>query len=137
ACYFLSVLARSLRRVRGLVRGPGLVRAGSDDLLASFANYAAMANVPLALWLGFVTLSVFGSSLPAVRQILGAPLVVIPTLICAGSVAVEVSASLHGVIERHIRETDRRGIFAIAITLSAIATAVTIVFAAIRLNVGD
>jgi succinate dehydrogenase hydrophobic anchor subunit len=134
-CYFVSILASSLRRIFGMMRGSGFADANSSNLLANTVNYAAIANVLLGSWLTvLLTFYIYDRPHPEVVQIFSWPAVAIPTMIFAASICIQMNDSLQRIIARHLPKTGLRIMLTPAIAFSAIATAVAIVYGIIGIE---
>ena len=126
----IGKMSTPLARVRGL----GAAKAGTDAFWRQ--RLTAVANIPLTIGFVLILVSLLGRSYPAVKQILGAPLVAIIMLGFIISVTWHMRLGMQVVIEDYIHNERVKIALIMANTFFAFAVALACAFAILKLSFG-
>jgi succinate dehydrogenase / fumarate reductase, membrane anchor subunit len=119
-----------MRRVRGL----GPARTGTEEFWLQ--RMTAIAGIPLTLAGLFLVISLTGRSYPAVKQILGSPLVAVLMILFVLSSVVHMKIGVQVVIEDYIYDKNQKFTLLILNTFFAWAIGLACVFAILKISFG-
>ena len=124
----------SMRTPLGRVRGLGSARTGTEEFWMQ--RVTAIAGIPLTLAGLFLVISLTGRSYPAVRQILGSPLVAVLMILFLIALVVHMRIGVKIVIEDYIYEKNQKVTLLILNTFFAWAIGLACVFAILKISFG-
>jgi succinate dehydrogenase / fumarate reductase, membrane anchor subunit len=119
-----------MRRVRGL----GPARTGTEEFWLQ--RMTAIAGIPLTLAGLFLVISLTGRSYPAVKQILGSPLVAVLMILFILSSVIHMKIGVQVVIEDYIYDKNQKFTLLILNTFFAWAIGLACVFAILKISFG-
>jgi succinate dehydrogenase / fumarate reductase membrane anchor subunit len=119
-----------MRRVRGL----GSARTGTGEFWLQ--RMTAIASIPLTLAGLFLVISLTGRSYPAVKQILGSPLVAVLMILFVLTSVIHMKIGVQVVIEDYIYEKNQKFTLVILNTFFAWAIGLACVFAILKISFG-
>jgi succinate dehydrogenase / fumarate reductase, membrane anchor subunit len=92
----------NMRTPLGRVRGLGSAKSGTEDFWLQ--RITAIASIPLTLAGLFLVISLTGRSYPAVKQILGSPLVAVLLMLFVIANALHMKIGVQVVIEDYVHD---------------------------------
>jgi succinate dehydrogenase / fumarate reductase membrane anchor subunit len=119
-----------MRRVRGL----GSARTGTEEFWLQ--RMTAIAGIPLTLAGLFLVISLTGRSYPAVKQILGSPLVAVLMILFILSSVIHMKIGVQVVIEDYVYDKNQKFTLLILNTFFAWAIGLACVFAILKISFG-
>ena len=119
-----------LRRVRGL----GSARTGTEEFWLQ--RMTAIAGIPLTIAGLSLVISLTGRSYPAVKQILGSPLVAVLMMLFVISNVVHMKIGVQVVIEDYVPDKNQKFTLVILNTFFAWAIGLACVFAILKISFG-
>jgi succinate dehydrogenase / fumarate reductase, membrane anchor subunit len=124
----------NMRTPLGRVRGLGSAKTGTEEFWLQ--RLTAIAGVPLTLAGLFLVVSLTGRSYPAVKQILGSPLVAVLMILFVLAGVVHMKIGVQVVIEDYIYEKNQKFTLLILNTFFAWAIGLACVFAILKISFG-
>jgi succinate dehydrogenase / fumarate reductase, membrane anchor subunit len=124
----------NLRTPLGRVRGLGSARNGTEEFWLQ--RMTAIAGVPLTIAGLFLVISLTGRSYPAVKQILGSPLVAVLMILFILANVVHMKIGIQVVIEDYVYRKNRKFTLLILNTFFAWAIGLACVFAILKISFG-
>jgi succinate dehydrogenase / fumarate reductase membrane anchor subunit len=119
-----------LRRVRGL----GAARTGTEEFWLQ--RMTAIAGIPLTIAGLSLVISLTGRSYPAVKQILGSPLVAVLMILFVLANVVHMKIGVQVVVEDYVPDKHQRFTLLILNTFFAWAIGLACVFAILKISFG-
>jgi succinate dehydrogenase / fumarate reductase membrane anchor subunit len=119
-----------LRRVRGL----GSARTGTEEFWLQ--RMTAIAGIPLTIAGLSLVISLTGRSYPAVKQILGSPLVAVLMILFILANVVHMKIGVQVVIEDYVPDKNQKFTLVILNTFFAWAIGLACVFAILKISFG-
>ena len=119
-----------LARVRGL----GSAKSGTSDFWR--LRLTAVANIPLTLAAVFIIIALLGRSYPAVKQIIGSPIIAVIMLLFVGSITYHMRIGMQEIILDYVHEEGMKVALVMANTFFAVAVALACAFAILKLSFG-
>lgn len=123
-------MSTPLARVRGL----GAAKAGTEVFWRQ--RLTAVANIPLTIGFVLILVSLLGRSYPAVKQILGSPLIAIVMLGFIISITWHMRLGMQVVIEDYVHDERFKIALIMANTFFCFAVALACAFAILKLSFG-
>ena len=124
----------SMRTPLGRVLGLGSARSGTEDFWLQ--RVTAIANVVLTLAGLFLVISLTGRSYPAVKQILGSPLVAVVMMLFVVANVLHMKIGVQIVIEDYVHDKNQKVTLVILNTFFAWAIGLACVFAILKISFG-
>jgi succinate dehydrogenase / fumarate reductase membrane anchor subunit len=124
----------NLRTPLGRVRGLGSARTGTEEFWLQ--RMTAIASVPLTIAGLFLVISLTGRSYPAVKQILGSPLVAVLMILFILANVVHMKIGIQVVIEDYVYGKNQKFTLLILNTFFAWAIGLACVFAILKISFG-
>jgi succinate dehydrogenase / fumarate reductase membrane anchor subunit len=124
----------SMRTPLGRVRGLGSARTGTEEFWMQ--RVTAIAGIPLTLAGLFLVISLTGRSYPAVRQILGSPLVAVLMSLFILALVVHMRIGVKIVIEDYVHDKNQKLALLILNTFFAWAIGLACAFAILKISFG-
>jgi succinate dehydrogenase / fumarate reductase, membrane anchor subunit len=124
----------SMRTPLGRVLGLGSAKSGTEDFWIQ--RVTAIANVPLTLAGLFLVISLTGRSYPAVRQILGSPLVAVLMILFIISNVWHMKVGVQVVIEDYVYDHKQKLTLVILNNFFAWAVGLACIFAILKISFG-
>jgi succinate dehydrogenase membrane anchor subunit len=124
----------SMRTPMGRVRGLGSAKTGTEEFWLQ--RVTAIAGVPLTLAGLSLVISLTGRNYPAVKQILGAPLVAVLMILFILALVVHMKIGVQIVIEDYIHDKNQKVTLVILNTFFAWAIGLACVFAILKISFG-
>jgi succinate dehydrogenase / fumarate reductase membrane anchor subunit len=124
----------NLRTPLGRVRGLGSARNGTEEFWLQ--RMTAIAGVPLTIAGLFLVISLTGRSYPAVKQILGSPLVAVLMILFILANVVHMKIGIQVVIEDYVYRKNQKFTLLILNTFFAWAIGLACVFAILKISFG-
>ena len=124
----------NLRTPLGRVRGLGSARTGTEEFWLQ--RMTAIASVPLTIAGLFLVISLTGRSYPAVKQILGSPLVAVLMILFILANVVHMKIGIQVVIEDYVYNKNQKFTLLILNTFFAWAIGLACVFAILKISFG-
>ena len=119
-----------LRRVRGL----GSARTGTEEFWLQ--RMTAIAGIPLTIAGLSLVISLTGRSYPAVKQILGSPLVAVLLILFILANVIHMKIGVQVVIEDYVPDKNQKFTLVILNTFFAWAIGLACVFAILKISFG-
>ncbi len=124
----------SMRTPLGRVRGLGSAKSGTEEFWRQ--RVTAIANVPLTLAGLFLVISLTGRSYPAVKQILGSPLVAVLMMLFVISNALHMKIGVQIVIEDYVHDKMQKLTLITINNFFAWAVGLACIFAVLKISFG-
>jgi succinate dehydrogenase / fumarate reductase membrane anchor subunit len=124
----------SMRTPLGRVLGLGSAKSGTEDFWLQ--RVTAVANVPLTLAGLFLVISLTGRSYPAVKQILGSPLVAVVMMLFVVANVLHMKIGVQVVIEDYVHEHKQKVTLVILNNFFAWAVGLACIFAILKISFG-
>jgi succinate dehydrogenase / fumarate reductase membrane anchor subunit len=124
----------NLRTPLGRVRGLGSARNGTEEFWLQ--RMTAIASVPLTIAGLFLVISLTGRSYPAVKQILGSPLVAVLMILFILANVVHMKIGIQVVVEDYVYRKNQKFTLLILNTFFAWAIGLACVFAILKISFG-
>jgi succinate dehydrogenase / fumarate reductase membrane anchor subunit len=124
----------NLRTPLGRVRGLGSARTGTEEFWLQ--RMTAIASVPLTIAGLFLVISLTGRSYPAVKQILGSPLVAVLMILFILANVVHMKIGIQVVVEDYVYRKNQKFTLLILNTFFAWAIGLACVFAILKISFG-
>jgi succinate dehydrogenase / fumarate reductase, membrane anchor subunit len=124
----------SMRTPLGRVRGLGSAKTGTHEFWLQ--RLTAVAGIPLTLAGLVLVISLTGRSYPAVKQILGSPLVAVLMLLFVIALAVHMRIGVQVVIEDYIHEHKQKITLIMLNNFFAWAVGLACAFAILKISFG-
>ena len=119
-----------LRRVRGL----GSARTGTEEFWLQ--RMTAIAGIPLTIAGLSLVISLTGRSYPAVKQILGSPLVAVLMILFVLASVIHMKIGVQVVVEDYVYDKNQKFTLLILNTFFAWAIGLACVFAILKISFG-
>jgi succinate dehydrogenase / fumarate reductase membrane anchor subunit len=116
------------------VRGLGAARTGTEEFWLQ--RMTAIAGIPLTLAGLFLVVSLTGRSYPAIKQILGSPLVAVLMMLFVLAMAIHMKLGVQIVIEDYVYDKNQKFMLVILNTFFAWAIGLACVFAILKISFG-
>jgi len=126
----LGKMSTPLARVRGL----GSAKSGTEHFWRQ--RLTAVANIPLTIAFIIILMSLMGRSYPAVKQILGSPLIAILMLLFILSATYHMRLGMQVIIEDYVHHEVAKLSLIMANTFFAVAIGLASAFAILKLSFG-
>jgi len=123
-----------MRTPLGRVRGLGSAKTGTEDFWLQ--RVTSIAGIPLTLAGLFLVVSLTGRSYPAVKQILGSPLVAVLLILFVLALVVHMRIGVQVVIEDYVHDKNQKVTLVILNTFFAWAIGLACVFAILKISFG-
>jgi succinate dehydrogenase / fumarate reductase membrane anchor subunit len=124
----------NLRTPLGRVRGLGSARNGTEEFWLQ--RMTAIASIPLTIAGLFLVISLTGRSYPAVKQILGSPLVAVLMILFILANVIHMKIGVQVVIEDYVYNKNQKFTLLILNTFFAWAIGLACVFAILKISFG-
>jgi succinate dehydrogenase / fumarate reductase membrane anchor subunit len=124
----------NLRTPLGRVRGLGSARNGTEEFWLQ--RMTAIASIPLTIAGLFLVISLTGRSYPAVKQILGSPLVAVLMILFILANVIHMKIGIQVVIEDYVYGKNQKFTLLILNTFFAWAIGLACVFAILKISFG-
>lgn len=124
----------NLRTPLGRVRGLGSARTGTEEFWLQ--RMTAIASVPLTIAGLFLVISLTGRSYPAVKQILGSPVVAVLMILFILANVIHMKIGIQVVIEDYVYGKNQKFTLLILNTFFAWAIGLACVFAILKISFG-
>ena len=124
----------NLRTPLGRVRGLGSARNGTEEFWLQ--RMTAIAGIPLTIAGLFLVISLTGRSYPAVKQILGSPLVAVLMILFILANVIHMKIGIQVVIEDYVYHKNQKFTLLILNTFFAWAIGLACVFAILKISFG-
>jgi succinate dehydrogenase / fumarate reductase membrane anchor subunit len=124
----------NLRTPLGRVRGLGSARNGTEEFWLQ--RMTAIASIPLTVAGLFLVISLTGRSYPAVKQILGSPLVAVLMILFILANVIHMKIGIQVVIEDYVYGKNQKFTLLILNTFFAWAIGLACVFAILKISFG-
>ena len=124
----------NLRTPLGRVRGLGSARTGTEEFWLQ--RMTAIAGIPLTIAGLFLVISLTGRSYPAVKQILGSPLVAVLMILFILANVIHMKIGIQVVIEDYVYHKNQKFTLLILNTFFAWAVGLACVFAILKISFG-
>ena len=124
----------SMRTPLGRVRGFGSAKTGTEEFWRQ--RVTAIAGIPLTLAGLVLVISLTGRSYPAVKQILGSPLVAVVMMLFVVANVLHMKIGVQIVIEDYIHEHKRKVTLVILNNFFAWAVGLACIFAILKISFG-
>jgi succinate dehydrogenase membrane anchor subunit len=124
----------NLRTPLGRVRGLGSARTGTEEFWLQ--RMTAIAGIPLTLAGLFLVISLTGRSYPAVKQILGSPLVAVLMILFILANVIHMKIGIQVVVEDYVYRKNQKFTLLILNTFFAWAIGLACVFAILKISFG-
>jgi succinate dehydrogenase / fumarate reductase membrane anchor subunit len=124
----------SMRTPLGRVRGMGSAKTGTEEFWLQ--RVTAIAGIPLTLAGLSLVVSLTGRSYPAVKQILGSPLVAVLMILFILALVVHMKIGVKVVIEDYVYDKNQKVTLLILNTFFAWAIGLACVFAILKISFG-
>jgi len=118
----------------GRVRGLGSARTGTEEFWLQ--RVTAIASIPLTVAGLSLVISLTGRSYPAVKQILGSPLVAVLLILFILANVIHMKIGLQVVIEDYVYQKNQKFTLLILNTFFAWAIGLACVFAILKISFG-
>ena len=116
------------------VRGSGAAKSGTGHFWHQ--RLTAIANVPLAIAVVIILVSLLGRSHSFVIQIVGSPLVAIVMLLFIGSMTYHMKLGMQVIIEDYVHDERWKFVALIANIFFSIAVGLSVVYAVLKISSG-
>ena len=124
----------SMRTPLGRVRGLGSAKTGTEEFWLQ--RMTAIAGIPLTIAGLSLVISLTGRSYPAVKQILGSPLVAVLMILFILANVVHMKIGVQVVIEDYVPDKNQKFTLVILNTFFAWAIGLACVFAILKISFG-
>ena len=124
----------SMRTPMGRVRGFGSAKSGTEDFWLQ--RMTAIASVPLTIAGLVLVISLTGRSFPAVKQIVGSPLVAVLMILFVIAIVIHMKIGVQIVIEDYVHDKNQKFTLVILNTFFAWAIGLACVFAILKISFG-
>ncbi len=124
----------NLRTPLGRVRGLGSARNGTEEFWLQ--RMTAIAGIPLTIAGLFLVISLTGRSYPAVKQILGSPLVAVLMILFILANVIHMKIGIQVVVEDYVYNKNQKFTLLILNTFFAWAIGLACVFAILKISFG-
>jgi succinate dehydrogenase / fumarate reductase membrane anchor subunit len=124
----------NLRTPLGRVRGLGSARTGTEEFWLQ--RMTAIASIPLTIAGLSLVISLTGRSYPAVKQILGSPLVAVLMILFILANVIHMKIGVQVVIEDYVYNKNQKFTLLILNTFFAWAIGLACVFAILKISFG-
>ena len=124
----------NLRTPLGRVRGLGSARTGTEEFWLQ--RMTAIAGIPLTIAGLSLVISLTGRSYPAVKQILGSPLVAVLMILFILANVIHMKIGIQVVIEDYVYHKNQKFTLLILNTFFAWAVGLACVFAILKISFG-
>ena len=124
----------NMRTPLGRVRGLGSARTGTEEFWLQ--RMTAIAGIPLTIAGLSLVISLTGRSYPAVKQILGSPLVAVLMILFILANVVHMKIGVQVVIEDYVPDKNQKFTLVILNTFFAWAIGLACVFAILKISFG-
>ena len=124
----------NLRTPLGRVRGLGSARNGTEEFWLQ--RMTAIAGIPLTIAGLSLVISLTGRSYPAVKQILGSPLVAVLMILFILANVIHMKIGIQVVIEDYVHHKNQKFTLLILNTFFAWAIGLACVFAILKISFG-
>jgi len=124
----------SMRTPLGRVRGLGSAKTGTEEFWLQ--RVTAIAGIPLTLAGLSLVISLTGRSYPAVKQIVGSPLVAVLMILFILALVVHMKIGVKVVIEDYVYDKNQKVTLLILNTFFAWAIGLACVFAVLKISFG-
>jgi succinate dehydrogenase / fumarate reductase membrane anchor subunit len=124
----------NLRTPLGRVRGLGSARTGTEEFWLQ--RMTAIASIPLTIAGLSLVISLTGRSYPAVKQILGSPLVAVLMILFILANVVHMKIGIQVVVEDYVYRKNQKFTLLILNTFFAWAIGLACVFAILKISFG-
>jgi succinate dehydrogenase / fumarate reductase membrane anchor subunit len=124
----------SMRTPLGRVRGLGSAKTGTEEFWLQ--RVTAIAGIPLTLAGLSLVISLTGRSYPAVKQIVGSPLVAVLMILFILALVVHMKIGVKVVIEDYVYDKNQKVTLLILNTFFAWAIGLACVFAILKISFG-
>jgi succinate dehydrogenase / fumarate reductase membrane anchor subunit len=124
----------SMRTPLGRVRGLGSAKSGTEDFWRQ--RVTAIALIPLTLAGLYLVISLTGRSYPAVRQILGSPLVAVLMMLFVIAIVWHMKIGVQVVIEDYVHDKTQKLTLVIINNFFAWAVGLACIFALLKISFG-
>lgn len=124
----------SMRTPLGRVRGLGSAKSGTEAFWLQ--RMTAIASIPLTLAGLFLVISLTGRSYPAVKQILGSPLVAVLMMLFVIANALHMKIGVQVVIEDYFQDKMQKLTLITINNFFAWAVALACIFAVLKISFG-
>ena len=124
----------SMRTPMGRVRGFGSAKSGTEDFWLQ--RMTAIASVPLTIAGLVLVISLTGRSFPAVKQIIGSPLVAVLMILFVIAIVIHMKIGVQVVIEDYVHDKNQKFTLMILNIFFAWAIGLACVFAILKISFG-
>jgi succinate dehydrogenase / fumarate reductase membrane anchor subunit len=124
----------NLRTPMGRVRGLGSARTGTEEFWLQ--RMTAIAGIPLTIAGLSLVISLTGRSYPAVKQILGSPLVAVLMILFVLASVIHMKIGVQVVVEDYVYDKNQKFTLLILNTFFAWAIGLACVFAILKISFG-
>lgn len=124
----------NMRTPLGRVRGLGSAKSGTEDFWRQ--RVTAIAGIPLTLAGLYLVISLTGRSYPAVKQILGSPLVAVLMMLFVIAIVWHMKIGVQVVLEDYVHEKTRKLTLIIINNFFAWAVGLACIFALLKISFG-
>jgi succinate dehydrogenase / fumarate reductase membrane anchor subunit len=124
----------NLRTPLGRVRGLGSARTGTEEFWLQ--RMTAIASIPLTIAGLSLVISLTGRSYPAVKQILGSPLVAVLMILFILANVIHMKIGIQVVVEDYVYNKNQKFTLLILNTFFAWAIGLACVFAILKISFG-
>ena len=124
----------SMRTPLGRVRGLGSAKSGTEAFWLQ--RMTAIASVPLTIAGVVLVISLTGRSYPAVRQILGSPLIAVLMMLFVIANAMHMKIGVQVVIEDYIYDKNKKLTLVMLNNFFAWAVGLACIFAILKISFG-
>ncbi len=124
----------NLRTPLGRVRGLGSARTGTEEFWLQ--RMTAIAGIPLAIAGLSLVISLTGRSYPAVKQILGSPLVAVLMILFILANVIHMKIGIQVVVDDYVYNKNQKFTLLILNTFFAWAIGLACVFAILKISFG-
>ncbi|HEY4820519.1 MAG TPA: succinate dehydrogenase, hydrophobic membrane anchor protein [Xanthobacteraceae bacterium] len=124
----------TMRTPLARVRGFGSARSGTEHFWRQ--RLTAIANALLTLGGVILLISLTGRTYPAVRQILGSPLIAVLMLLFVLSITIHMKIGMQVIIEDYVHEEKQKLTLLVLNTFYAVAIGLACAYAILKLSFG-
>ncbi len=124
----------NMRTPLGRVRGLGSAKTGTEEFWLQ--RMTALAGIPLTIAGLSLVISLTGRSYPAVKQILGSPLVAVLMILFVLANVVHMKIGIQVVVEDYVYDKNRKVTLMILNTFFAWVIGLACVFAILKISFG-
>jgi succinate dehydrogenase / fumarate reductase membrane anchor subunit len=130
----MTIRAPNMRTPLGRVRGMGSAKSGTEEFWLQ--RMTAIASIPLTIAGLSLVISLTGRSYPAVKQIIGSPLVAVLVILFILANVVHMKIGIQVVIEDYVYSKNQKFTLLILNTFFAWAIGLACVFAILKISFG-